>query len=234
MAQVLFNLFGILNHFWPPLEEEALSKIKFIHEHAGDEPETAILLIEKEILRLLKRVPLYLERIRPEAIRGSIEIDAYHNAFSEVSSAIPSFITDVFHKDLNLSTTETLFNVQNRLKLVATLEENLYGLGKTLEGKTEVGEQEILLMSIVESIDALLLTAIETTESDDESDLEILIALTSDKGQLMEKIRRIYLTSEKDITPEKRSLILYITNLFERSVWTLGRYGTYLGQNAAD
>lgn len=89
-------------------------------------------------------------------------------------------------------------------------------------------------MSIVESLDALLLTAIETTESDDESDLEILIALTSDKGQLMEKIRRIYLTSEKDITPEKRSLILYITNLFERSVWTLGRYGAYLGQNAAD
>jgi len=88
-------------------------------------------------------------------------------------------------------------------------------------------------MNIVESLDAIFLTAIETTESGDGDDLDILITLTSDRGQLMEKIRRIYLSSEKDLSPEERSLILYITNLFERSVWMLGRYGMFLSQNAA-
>jgi len=225
--------YRILNHFWPPLEEEALSKIKFIHEHAADDPETAILLIEKEILRLLKRVPLYLERLRPGIKEGTVTLDTYHNAFGEVSSEIQLFITDVFHKSLNLSTSETLLNVQNRHTLVASLEDNVYGLCKTLEGKTEGGESGRLAMNIVESLDAIFLTAIETTESGDGDDLDILITLTSDRGQLMEKIRRIYLSSEKDLSPEERSLILYITNLFERSVWMLGRYGMFLSQNAA-
>lgn len=223
----------ILNRFWPPLEEEALSKIKFIHEHAVDEPETAILLIEKEILRLLKRIPFYLERIRPGKTQETIDPDTYHSAFREVSSAIQLFIADVLHNDLSLATSETLLNVQNRHNMVEALEENIYGLFKTLEGKTRAGETGKLSMNIVESLDAILLTAIETTESVDEDDLEIFIMLTSDRGQLMEKIRRVYLSSEQGLSPEERSLILYITNLFERSVWTLGRYGTYLDQNAA-
>jgi phosphate:Na+ symporter len=230
---LLTPYYRILIHFWPPLEEEALSKIKFIHEHAADDPETAILLIEKEILRLLKRIPLYLDMIRPGIKEGTVTLDTYHNAFGEVSSEIQLFIADVFHKALNLSTSETLLNVQNRHTLVASLEDNVYGLCKTLEGKTEGGESGRLAMNIVESLDAIFLTAIETTESGDGDDLDILITLTSDRGQLMEKIRSIYLSSEKDLSPEERSLILYITNLFERSVWMLGRYGMFLSQNAA-
>jgi len=233
LSFILTPFYGILNHFWPPLEEEALSKIKFIHEHAADDPETAILLIEKEILRLLRRIPLYLDMIRPGIKEGTVTLDTYHNAFGEVSSEIQLFITDVFHKSLNLSTSETLLNVQNRHTLVASLEDNVYGLCKTLEGKTEGGESGRLVMNIVESLDAIFLTAIEASESGDGDDLDILITLTSDRGQLMEKIRRIYLSSEKDLSPEERSLILYITNLFERSVWMLGRYGMYLDQNAA-
>ncbi|NQU03249.1 MAG: Na/Pi cotransporter family protein, partial [Syntrophaceae bacterium] len=70
LSFLLAPYYRILNHFWPPLEEEALSKIKFIHEHAADDPETAILLIEKEILRLLKRIPLYLDMLRPGIKEG--------------------------------------------------------------------------------------------------------------------------------------------------------------------
>ena len=223
----------ILNHFCPPLEEEALSKIKFIHAYAADDPETAILLIEKEIFRLLKRIPLYLDRLRPEITEETVELYNYHNAFGEVSSEIQLLVTDVFQKDLNFSTSETLLNVQNRHILVTTLEDIVYGLCKMLEGKNEEGEQKKLAMTIIESLDALLLTAIETTKSADAFDLDILINLTSDKGKVMERIRRAYLSSEKELSPEDRSLIIHLTTLFERSVWTLGRYGMYLVQNAA-
>jgi hypothetical protein len=47
----------------------------------------------------------------------------------------------------------------------------------------------------------------------------------------MEKIRRSYLSSEAGLSTEERSLILYVTNLFERSVWTLGRYTRLLSQD---
>jgi len=87
----------------------------------------------------LKRVPLYLERLRPGIKEGTVTLDTYHNAFGEVSLEIQLFITDVFHKSLNLSTSETLLNVQNRHTLVASLEDNVYGLCKTLEGKNRRG-----------------------------------------------------------------------------------------------
>ena len=233
LSFLLTPYYRILVHFWPPLEEEALSKIKFIHEHAADESETAILLIEKEILRLLKRIPRYLERLRPGVEEGTIDPAVYHKAFGEVSSEIGLFITDVFHRELEFSTSEMLLKVQNRHALVASLEDNVHSLYKTLEGKTGEGASGTLSMTIVESLDALFLTAIETTESDDKSDREILLSLTSDKGPLMEKVRRSYLSSEKDLSSEERALILYITNLYERSVWMLGRYGRCLGRNAA-
>ena len=88
-------------------------------------------------------------------------------------------------------------------------------------------------MNIVESLDAIVLTAVDATESSDQTDLDILASLTSDKGQLMEKIRRSYLSSEAGLSTEERSLILYVTNLFERSVWTLGRYARLLSQDIA-
>ncbi len=45
-------------------------------------------------------------------------------------------IAYVLHNDLSLATSETLLNVQNPHNIVETLEENIYGLFKTLEGKT--------------------------------------------------------------------------------------------------
>lgn len=233
LSFLLTPFYRILNHFWPPSGEEALSKIKFIHAHAADDPETAILLIEKEIFRLLKRIPLYLESLRPGFGAKAIESDTYHRAFGEISSEIEQFIADVFHRELSLSTSETLLRVQNRHSLVASLEDNVYGLCTTLKEKQGGKVSEKLLMNIVESLDAIFLTAIEATESDDDGDLEILITLTSDKGPLMEKTRRSYLSSEKVLSPEDRALILYVTNLYERSVWALGRYGMYLSRSAA-
>jgi len=225
---LLTPFYSILTHFWPPLEEETLSKIKFIHEHAAGDPDAAILLIDKELLRLLKRIPLYLDRLRPGARDGSIDLDTYHNAFGEVSSEIGLFIADVFHEKLNISTSEALLNAQNRHSLVASLENNVYGLCKTLEGNTDGEASGTLSMNIVESLDAIFLTAIETTASGNADDLEILITLTSDKGGLMEKIRRSYLSSENNLSLDERALILYMTNLYERSIWTLGRYGRSL------
>jgi phosphate:Na+ symporter len=219
----------LLGHFWPPLEEEELSRVKFINEHAVGEPETAVLLTEKEVHRLLCRIPSYLEKVRTNGgIDREPSLDACHTAFAEVSSEIHAFTADVFRQDLLLKTSETLLNIQDRHNLVIALEDNCYNLVGTLQNITARGQAATLAMNIVESLDAIVLTAIEVTESLDRTDLDVLVSLTSDKGQLMEKIRRSYLSSEIGFNPEERSLILYVTNLFERSVWTLGRYARLL------
>ncbi|HOP47374.1 MAG TPA: Na/Pi symporter [Desulfobacteraceae bacterium] len=221
----------MLAYFWPPREEEALSKIKFIHEHAADTPETASLLLEKELLRLFHRIPYYLDRLRPENSENKdMDLDVYHEAFRDVSNEIQSFIADVLHKDLTIGNSETLLNIQDRHNLFIGIEDNAYQLCKFLSDNGGSRESQRLISNIIESMDAIVLTAVDATESFDAADLEILLTLTADRGPMMEKIRRSYLSSEKGLSIDDRSLVLYITNLFERTVWSLGRYGSLLSQ----
>ena len=232
LLSFLFTPFSrMLAWFWPSRKEEELSKIKFIHEHAVDAPDTAILLIEKELLRLLKRVPYYLDRLRPENRETpGIDPDKYHEAFRNVSSEVQSFIADILHRDLTIRVSENLLNIQDRHSLLIAVEDNAYQLCKFLSGNVGSGESQRLILNIVESMDAILLMAVDSTESFDAADLDILSTLTADRGQMMEKIRRSYLSSEKGLSLDDRSLVLYITNLFERTVWSLGRYGSLLSQ----
>lgn len=225
-------LYRLLEHLWPPLEEEELSKIQFINEHAVSEPETAVLLTEKEVHRLLRRIPSCLDKVRQgSAPDHPPSLEAHHAAFAEVSTEIHAFTADVFRQDLSLRTSESLLNVQDRHNLVVALEDNCYNLVATLRNSTVEGKVAGLAVNIVESLDAIVLTAVDVTENTDPADLDILVSLTSDRGRLMEKIRSSYLASEASLSTEERSLILYVTNLFERSVWTLGRYARLLSQN---
>jgi hypothetical protein len=66
---------------------------------------------------------------------------------------------------------------------------------------------------------------VDAVESLDKSDVETLIQITSDRGGLMGKIRDIYLSSEHQLGPDEKSLLLHITNLFELIVWLLRRLG---------
>jgi hypothetical protein len=51
------------------------------------------------------------------------------------------------------------------------------------------------------------------------------LVLAADRGDLMERVRKNYLSAELEISPEERALILYVTHLFERAAWSLGQYG---------
>ena len=56
-----------------------LQHTRYINEEALDQPETAILLAEKEHIRLAKRFPLYLDALRSDrAVNGQPEPSVYH------------------------------------------------------------------------------------------------------------------------------------------------------------
>ncbi len=82
--------------------------------------------------------------------------------------------------------------------------------------------------NIMESVDFLILTAIDAIESQDAGEIETLEMLTQDRSAIMTKIRHIYFESEKDLSNADRNFVLDITILFENAVHTLGRYGHLL------
>ena len=79
---------------------------------------------------------------------------------------------------------------------------------------------------LTESTSLLLLTARDAWMGGDAIDLEHLVVLTSDRGDMMERIR--FGCRELDTTHEQQSAVFYSITLFERIVWLLRQFGLSL------
>ena len=82
--------------------------------------------------------------------------------------------------------------------------------------------------NIMESVDFMILIAIDAIKSKDADEIETLEMLTQDRSAMMTKIRHSYFESEQDLSNNDRNFVLDITILFENAVHTLGRYGHLL------
>jgi len=80
----------------------------------------------------------------------------------------------------------------------------------------------------MESIDFMILTAIDALDTKDAGEIDTLEMLTQDRSAMMTKIRHNYFESQQDLSTKDRNFVLDITILFENAVHTLGRYGQLL------
>jgi phosphate:Na+ symporter len=222
---------ALLEKRWPPTEHEALAKARYIDDHAASQSETAILLIEKEQLRLLKRLPIYTTKLRPDAEEaGNIDLEAYHAACKEISGKINTFLAEVLQGNVSVTNSESLLNLQNRQSLLEIIEEDVFQFCATFSRRTFAGKAGQLAGHILEALETALLTLIAGAETGDPMELRILGKMTADKGTVMEKIRKAYFSSEQALEVEERLLILSVSNLFERTMYSIGRFGSYLQQ----
>ncbi|MHC4070505.1 MAG: Na/Pi symporter [Planctomycetota bacterium] len=218
-----------ISDWFPPSAAEILSKEKFIHARASDSPETALLLIEKEQFRLLERLPKYIDFVRGE--NGSSQRhhpDAYHEAFAHISSRIGETLSHISGHGLNQVTSDQLIRTTKLEEQLVTLEGIVYRLATHMLEAHDSDRAGELGRNIMESVDFMILTAIDAIESQDASEIETLEMLTQDRSAMMTKIRHNYFESEKDLSNEDRNFVLDITILFENAVHTLGRYGHLL------
>lgn len=211
---------------WAAPDEEDKAKPQYIQEHALADAETALDLVEKEQLRLFKRLPDYLENVRRE--QPSAELERSHAAFASVSSEVQSFLKELFQQNPTGKTSERMLNVQDRNSIVTSAEEGIFQLSTTMCSSNHSPKLKNLIHNFVEGLDAILLTSLDALEGKDPQDVELLMQITADRGDLMERVRNTYLASEGGLELQEKSLLLYVTNLFERIVWMLRRIGMLL------
>jgi phosphate:Na+ symporter len=214
---------------FPPSAAEVLSQEKFVHARAADSPETALLLVEKEQHRLLERLPKYIDYVREGA--GSTQghhPNAYHEAFSHISSRIGETLSRISGHGLSEATSDELIRATKLEEQLVTLEDIVHRLVTQMLDQHDSQRADELGRNIMESIDFMILTAIDAIESMDSGEIETLEMLTQDRSAMMTKIRHNYFESEKDLSTQDRNFVLDITILFENAVHTLGRYGHLL------
>jgi len=210
-----------------------LSHTRYINDDALDQPETALLLAEQEHLRLAKRFPLYLDALRTDRlVSGQPGPSVYHAAFLGIGERLMSFLRDALQGAASVELAEKLLNLRNRHDLLAVIEEDLQRQYEALRVKPGGAKAAQLCAAIVEVLDTMLQTTLAAAETGDRDELALLGTMTSDRSEMMERIRKKYLATEEEVTTEDRALILHVTHGFERIAWSLGRYGELLARNA--
>jgi phosphate:Na+ symporter len=209
----------------PPSREEKLSRPEFIFDEAAREPSSAVDLIEKEQARIVERLPLFLEKLREEhEVAEFPEYGQLHEATVVLGREISQFSHEVFFQSPSGETSELLIRVVNRHDMVMRLEENIFNFTRELDGWTVPEDLRRVRSEMVESLHAVIMMGIDAANSRDIDDLDRFIAITGDKSSVMEKVRGACLSEKSEVRVADRSTILYVTDLFQRSVWLLHQW----------
>jgi phosphate:Na+ symporter len=187
--------------------------------------------VEKEQARLLGRLPDYIDALRPPPPgRRRPDFRALQQAFASLSHEVESYLTHLLHLHLSPTTAERLTNVQNRHQVLGTLEATLYELVSAVQQRPPAPALLGLVQNLAEALEFLLVSAAEAVTGADPTEADLLTGLCADRGELMGKIRGLYLSSEHSLAAADKSLLLVLTTLFDRLVWTVRRLAERLQQ----
>jgi phosphate:Na+ symporter len=221
----------ILEHRVPPTVAETLGHPHFIYAGAQKDAASALVLAEREQLRLLELLPEYLDSIREEVTLIEHDRTSLHEAGTQVAEACERFLEEVLSGSLSESTLDHAIILKNRNQLLMALQETLNDLVKeasrALDGDSE--NARALVQNLLETLHMLLLTLTDAASSDDPEDVRMLQALTVDRSELMHGIRRRLLASGA-MEGGVREATFAATSLFERAVWLMRRYAILLSR----
>jgi phosphate:Na+ symporter len=236
VAVLLWPIFGptqrLLNWCWPASEAEDFARLKYLHPQILDDPETALDLLEKEQMRLLTRLTEYFNALRPP-IPGKRRTDtrSLHQSFLTLSNEVDWYFTRLIHLTQSSATSQRLSNIHDRQEVIRSLEDSINQLVAVVEQTPPSAQLALLVQNMTEALDFLMVTAGEAATTLDSEEADLLARLCAERGELLGRIRTLYLTSEHGLSPPDKSLLLNLTMLFDRIVWLVRRFAVLLQQN---
>lgn len=206
----------------PPTAEQDLGRPEFIHDQAVRYPESALDLAAKEQLRLLRRLTLFVDRVRPDAGDGGrVGGATLQVATTSLCKELQAFLGAVAERASDVATSARWLELQRRQSLIPALCETAHDFAAMCLKLREEKCLDALLRSLPEGMHALQGAVVEAFESPSAGDREMLLAMTADRGEMMEQLRRGALAAAPGLSQEGRLNLVYLTSLFEREVWLL-------------
>ncbi|HEX3730049.1 MAG TPA: Na/Pi symporter [Opitutaceae bacterium] len=211
----------------PATAEQDLAQPQFLNDQALEDPESALDLAEREQVRLLAHLPAQLDTVRPEtAATAAVPAATLHRATIAVAGEVQAFLHELADRASDRGTSERVLALQSRQALILSLDETIFGfVGTVGELRPEAPAAAAFLENLGESLNTLLLTMLDALRSGDPTDRELLLGLTADRGELMERLRRNLSGGEQSLGHNQKAHLFYLTSLFERAVWLLRQLG---------
>jgi phosphate:Na+ symporter len=215
----------MLERVWPETLEEQASKPKYLHEHATDDADTALQLIEMEQARLLKTLSSSFNAMREGADRS--QLPALHDAFQSLNRTIRDAISDLSGRPMGPETYDRLDKVLNLQHSIETASGEVLGLGTKVQALRRTPSGKRFAKVVVEGLDTVLLTLVDVAEERSHQHFAVLGVMTSEDG--IGRVRKAYLAEESGLDSRGRMQLLAAANHCERLIWLFGEMGrTYM------
>ncbi len=200
---------------------EQASTPHYIYDRAIEDPVNALNLAELERDRLTVALPTLVPDLDqrdndPPAARRA-RWAGHRNVVIQTVAFLAALIGQgLARPDLNRALQEQL-----ALENLQALQDTLHEFGKIVDGLDETSALIFNLSEALRTLTTLLADTAQDT-SGDPHDLEMLVELTGDRGNLLERLRRQLMVSGEH-NGEKVQQLLVATRLFERAVWLIRR-----------
>jgi phosphate:Na+ symporter len=216
----------LLNRWAPPTVEQDLSRPLYLHDGALSVPDTALDLAEKEQLRLFSVIVQVIDAVRSESGGGSPPLDTLVRAGRDLAATVDAFLNDLVDTGLSGDCASRLLLLDRRQDHLEALLGATGDLATTAASSNFSAERAALVDRLKESLNFIFLSAQDAWTSRDADDMALLLALTADRGDMMERLRRHATTGSADNI--EMSTVSLVTSLFERAVWLVRQIGLTL------
>ncbi|MCF6313183.1 MAG: Na/Pi symporter [Verrucomicrobiales bacterium] len=207
----------------PATDEQNLSQPRYLSQLAIEDIESAIELATKEQIRLLKFLPSQLDNIRQDTpANKAIPVDTLQRAGTSVGIEVQAFLSELIEHKSDHTTSLHLVAAERRQNIIMPLNQLCFQFVTTFEKlRPQAGPAGAFLDNLAESLNTMLLTAIDACGGKDPHDADMLHHMTSDRGKLMERIRSTHAEHTQHFDQQQKSQFSYLITLFERAVWLL-------------
>ena len=208
---------NILQRLSPAILQETISQPVFINEPALNEPQNALCLAGREQLRLLQILPDYLLPVSPDRNSRTVaEQHVLHEAFVSLNLYIIHFLDDLMRKPAAASILEKILLSRQISGQLNELEINLGEFVTTINISFSSIVDQPFAVELIESMRILLDAGIESYKNPDTGEFKIMLSLTAEKDDLLQKIRKDYFQKNTEMDITTRQSIFTMTLLFDR------------------
>jgi len=200
---------------------EQASTPHYIYDRAIEDPVNALNLAELERDRLTVALPSLVPDLD---LRESDPASARRHRWAghrNVTGQTASFLAALIGQGLTRPDLNRALHEQLTLENLQALQDTVHEFGEIVDGLPETSALIFSLSEGLRTLTTLLADATQDT-SGDPHDLDTLIELTGDRGDLLERLRRQLMRSGEH-NDEQIHQLLAATRLFERAVWLIRR-----------
>lgn len=213
----------------PEDSAETLAQPRFLYAEAIADPTTALDLARREQALLAAMLPALLDPVRTDAAPARHGTEALLRGSRGLGQAIDRFVDDLLASRPHAAAVGEAVALRSRNEILLAQIDTLVPLAELARGLAREAHLAPFIEGIVESLHMMQETMAETLAAPDADGIAMLRAMTGDRGDVVEAMRRGVVRDGQSHGLDAQEALLRLTGLFERSVWLTGRLSRLVG-----